>query len=292
MKNETFNDSRLDSLFQNARNQEPAYSFSETQVEFASSTLVAAGSVTGLKIMGSSFFKTKFFVMTITAIALISGVLLVNNSSTTIEKKTTNDVFKSENSREFVSKNKSQLNVANNFLDYSANSVKEVETPSTIGILLAKPTTIISSNSFIHKYFDNKFPFLNQRQVDEDTILFSYIITEKTTLEELDVIQKQACDAGIEMNYSFDIKRKIIRRLNIDLKLKENEKIFQHLHVGPMSFNKEFALEIAWRTDREGKVINLGNAIPSGAYVKIFKTNDKQVQRKKEKYKKRHSDSE
>ena len=75
-------DKLLDDLFDSARNAAPEYTFKETKKAFLSAAVIGAA-VLGLKTISSSILKTKFFIMTISTVSIISSAVLFYNTTVT-----------------------------------------------------------------------------------------------------------------------------------------------------------------------------------------------------------------
>lgn len=279
MKNQNTNENRLDNLFQNARIQPPIYTFSETQAVFASASAIGI-SATSFKLLGSSFFKSKFFIMTVTTIALLSSIVFIFNTETDLKTESSNVVFKSEIETNLATSQTTQLA---SIIETKPTSVQALmnQTKNSIGFLSVKGASSLKSHK--KEELALQFPFFALKMDNEDTLIESFIITEKTTEEELKVIQEKAKNAGILMNYDVQIKRNIIRKLNISLKAIDNTEISQYIRIATLPYNKPFAVPIEWETESNGKLLGFNPQFKNGPFVKIFRSDNKRVDRRMKK---------
>jgi len=253
MKNEMINDSNLDKLFHSARNQAPAYLFSETQAVFASAASVGAGSAAGLKILGSSLFKTKFFIMTVTVITILTSAVLVLNSANTQAKESI--LAKSEQT--LLSKQQSSIKLKvvslNSAIDNSLELNSLVPHSTIINALNPKPFPTYSLNTII-----NTLPAVHsKKETNGDTISVSYIITQNTTNSELNDIKSQAKTAGIDFVFVAKIKNNRIKKLDYSLRAVNGARGFKKAKINISSPN--FQHEMRWRTNGAGEFVDFND---------------------------------
>ena len=75
-------------------------------------------------------------------------------------------------------------------------------------------------------------------------------ITHRTTTQELELIQKQATEAGIDFNYTARVKKDIVKRISMNMKINNGNSTWNSDISGTNSFRFTFG----WWEDETGKV--------------------------------------
>lgn len=182
------NESRLDSLFQSAINEDTVYSFVETQAVFTSAATTGLTSFATAKLLGSSIFKSKFLIMTITSITLLTCLVLFFNTAAVEARES----FTAKGEQSLLKKQLQRTNLQsiplNSNLDNSPIISELSAKPLILNTLIAKPIPTYHLKPEFKRLLTNSF----YKEKNMDTILIIHRITEKTTDDELKKIQEDA----------------------------------------------------------------------------------------------------
>ncbi len=102
-------------------------------------------------------------------------------------------------------------------------------------------------------------------KVEENYKRISYLITESTTKEELEQIQKEALKAGINVSHASKFRKNKLLKLDLYLKiLRDNGEQFSSQVFVKRGAKESFSITVKWRIDEEGNAVDFdGNRCQS-----------------------------
>ncbi len=255
----------ISDLLESARNEVPVTSFSEMKGEFLANLAAGGTTVTATSIAQKSLwkkwlatsFKFKVFIMITTASILIISSILVSSQLT---------VNSSEADRNVDHPNEESVEIIEVF---SENGVQKTtvynEKREVLHVTIdlsegaKSKAQIIELDTKVPEVLDHKEMLAIEPmdvRVTETTIgtsdslkMMKFVVTEKTTNEEIERIQKQAIAAGIDFTFDTKVRNKKIKRLS--MRMKKGGYRWSSKITGTDSFSFDFG----WWEDANGNFV-------------------------------------
>lgn len=246
-------DKYIENLFETARNEAPKVSVQEMKLSFVSAIGgTSAGWWTSISL------KSKIIMISLLcSIGITAGILVgLNNKSA---ENTSNS------SQKIIEFTQNQINMDVSVQDDSIHEIiyddaenvvnESKKAKSSAQNLSLKPESlksiqlhelpkIITQNSEEHQKLKEELNSLVDTLSKRE-----FFFSEKTTLKEIQAVEKLAQAAGLNFEYDVKIRRDKIKRLKI--KMESNGKKWMSKIVGTDSFSFNFG----WHEDKEGKFV-------------------------------------
>lgn len=317
------NDGQLDQLFQSARSEAPKFKFTEVSSVFTSALAIGVATAAHAKVITSSIFKSKIFIMSISTITAITSAVLIYSSAAATKTpipvaveegqptKTAitfvdpqEELFAADDTlkREKISKDSVKVltidihdNIIRSTVLMNDETIKELNfnlneleglnidldnLSSELKVNLSELEGLTINLDDLEMDFEElsllseiegldvedlldnvEIVYSNFDRIDPDIKTVSHFITNHTTMEELDVIKKAATKAGIRFNYTAKVKRNIIKKIELTMRLVNEEGLRKYSCVNiNVSNDKMFSHTIEWQENAAGKAVSFGRA--------------------------------
>ena len=232
--------SELDQLFEGLRKEEPVVSYEETQKAFLTASVIAAGGVLATKgILKLLTFKKWIIMISILSTTAIGALLVTMNTAPVT----------SENEAEAVKTNAKEI---------SLTPEEEIEAPTEkletfvarLESLVPEITTVVIE--------ENKAPIRVMAYLkDNGDYYFTYVITSKTSKEDLTALQESAKKAGFELICTPEFKNDSLQHLSMHIVQKEKNGKKTDILISDIDLEDESEYKVAWNVDEEGTVTTI-----------------------------------
>lgn len=247
---------RISDLFERARTEAPKTSFEEVKKH-----VIAASAVGGVGILAkwtALSFKLKSIIMIATLSTLTISTILIVSQLTPSPKSVGGNTDRSQKGGGEIVEIRSEDGIQSTIVYNEKNEVLEVSIDSSTEVISYAERIKLKINE--PESLDNfkdaeKSPIVMLPSVNDNANLSDsltmrqYKISEKTSREEIEKIQKLAIAAGLEFNYSAKIRNNKIKRLTINMK--KSDKKWMSKISGSKSFNFNFG----WWEDSDGHFV-------------------------------------
>ncbi len=274
---------RISELFDRARTQAPQASYADVKRTFLAAS--AAGGVGIIAKWAGTTFKFKLiFMITTLSTLTIGGILIAtqltgNPKATDMKpdvahpKPTTNIEVRHENGVQETTIYDENDRIVKVLVDSSEHRLRSLRlhfdklnvsrSVSAVGSVADKldnrgevtaiapnqPKTI--KNGTIPSETVRETPKKRNAAANvQDSSMKVFEITQRTTTQELELIQKQATEAGIDFNYTARVKKDIVKRISMNMKINDGNSTWNSEISGTNSFRFTFG----WWEDESGKV--------------------------------------
>ena len=268
----SFEETNIDQLFMQAREQAPEASFDDTKKSFVKA--IAIGGVGFLATKSIAYlFKLKFSVMILStaSIVAVSTIVVMQNNIPQQEPTQNNVPIVASTHEDIIEPLDIQQPDSADALTYIAFMPEEeilmdIETEASVEEKIEAP--IIHANEKLgHAISNTRSVPRSIRQVgighEQDTTKrsvpngnsFSTTITHHTTYMELDKIKAKAEKAGVDFVYSAKVKNNYIRKLDLQMSIDshkaKNDRSTSHITVS----GNDFKVNIGWVMDDSGQAL-------------------------------------
>ncbi len=261
MKNKK--DSFVDELFSDARKQPAKISFDDISEQLNTS------------IINSSNLTKKWYskLIHLNSIIMLSTILITGIVCFTLTNQTENNTSSVGEIMNKEVKFNSIKTIIPSTLKNQSETQKMKIPPKDENRIVEEQITIEPIDS-IEKLIEINYPEQNLQltakpaettiTVKQDSLYktITYTITEKTTLKELEDIEKHAKSCNIDYTYNVKHKRNTIKMIRLKMLIENTDgkkKVNQFYCKG--SAKSKFDYEIKWRVDSKGKVVDFaGNS--------------------------------
>ncbi|MFT6501519.1 MAG: hypothetical protein ACJASQ_001631 [Crocinitomicaceae bacterium] len=230
----------LDQLFEGLRKEEPVVSYQETQKAFLTASVIAAGGVLATKgILKLLTFKKWIVMISILSTTAIGTVLVTMNAAPVTSENETEAV--KTNTKEIILTPEEETEVTKEKLETFV---------ATFESLVPKTKTVVIS--------ENKAPIEVKAYLkDNGDYYFTYVITSKTSKEDLETLQESAKKAGFELICTPKFKNDSLQHLNLHIVQKEKDGKETNILISDIDLEDDMEYKVAWNVDDKGTVTTI-----------------------------------
>lgn len=256
---------QLSDLFESARNETPVTHFSEMKSSFLEQVAAGSTGVSAAVVVKQSLwkkwlaysFKLKVIIMTSAVSILTFSTLFITNQFNTTTSNDTQNVSEPQLEKsemiEIVSEDGVQKTIVYNekseVVQVTIDSFADTKSIDQKLTLHTIEPEMLENNRVVTIDPTRIEPKTSTKVASDSLHIKKFLISEKTTNEEIERIQKQAIAAGIEFTFNTKVRNNKIKRLT--MQMKKNG----HRWSSKISGTDSFSFDFGWWEDANGKFV-------------------------------------